>query len=253
LYKIPAKTLFIGQSLVFMPECHSTNDEALRLIREGQVPEGTVVITDNQTAGRGQRNNAWVARPGENLTFSIVLHPGFLQPKDQFQLNMCIALGITDFLEEVFSKELVQVKWPNDIIVNNKKVCGILIENQLSGSRMNTSIAGIGLNVNQQQFDFEQAGSLALVAGRQFALADVLKGVLEKIESRYLMLRSPNVQKLNSDYLSKMYWMGEWRIFADAQSEFTGKITGIDASGRLLIETNNDVKVYSVKEIRYLR
>jgi len=235
-----------------MPECHSTNDEALQRIRSGKVPEGTVVVTDNQTKGRGQRSNVWITLPGVNLTFSIILLPSFLPVNNQFYLNMSIALGIADFLQHLIPTKTVRIKWPNDIIIDDKKVCGILIENQLSGQRIQHSVIGIGLNVNQMQFEFEKASSLAALSGRAFQLPELLEGLLEKIEARYLMLRNQQTQKLLDDYLTTMYWIGERHIFSDAQTQFQGVIIGIDEIGRLRIEVGNEVKLFSVKEVNYL-
>src|SRR5690348_13137008 len=105
----------MGHSLVFMPECHSTNGEALRLLQDNPpVAEGTVIITDNQTAGRGQRGNTWESEPGKNLTFSIILKPTFLHPKDQFKLNMCVSLALHDYLTSQLQD--VKIKWPNDMM-----------------------------------------------------------------------------------------------------------------------------------------
>lgn len=253
MYKIPANTLFVGQSLVFMPECHSTNDEALQRIRTGKPAEGTVIITDNQTKGRGQRSNVWVTSPGVNLTFSIILLPTFLQAKDQFNLNMAIALGIADFVHNLIPEKVVRVKWPNDILIENKKVCGVLIENQLSGHRIQYSVVGIGLNVNQTHFEFDRASSLSVLSGSEFKLAEVLEGLLQHIEARYLMLRNNQIEKLYTDYLIAMYWIGERHIFSDAKSQFEGVIIGTDEIGRLRIRVENDVRVFSVKEVNYLQ
>ena len=129
MYKIPAKTLFMGQKLIYVPECHSTNSSLSDLINHADLPEGLVLITDNQTKGRGQRGNNWDSLPGENLTFSILLKPKFLATRDQFQLNMAIAIGIADGVRQLMSQQ-VSLKWPNDIMIDGKKVGGILIENQ---------------------------------------------------------------------------------------------------------------------------
>ena len=253
MYKIPANTLFVGQSLVFMPECHSTNDEALQRIRTGKAQEGTVIITDNQTKGRGQRSNVWLTAPGVNLTFSIILSPTFLPIQNQFSLNMSIALGIADLIQHLIPEKTVHIKWPNDIIIDDKKVCGILIENQLSAQRIQHSVVGIGLNVNQTQFEFDKASSLTALSGGKFQLPDVLEGLLEKIEARYLMLRNQQNQKLNADYLAAMYWIGEQHVFSDAQNQFEGVIIGVDEIGRLRIHVDGAVRTFSVKEVNYLQ
>lgn len=252
MYKIPANTLFVGQSLVFMPECHSTNDEASRLIQHEGTMEGTTVITGNQTAGRGQRGNTWHSESGKNLTFSIILKPTFLAVSDQFYLNMIVSLGVYDYLKTLFDED-VKIKWPNDILVKDKKVCGILIENQISGHKIQHSIIGVGLNVNQEKFELERAGSMKLFHDQEFELQQVLEGVLEKIESRYLMLREQLTEKLSVEYKSALYWLDEAHVFSSRQKLFEGKITGVDEFGRLTIETDTGVKYMSVKEVEFVR
>ena len=242
----------MGQSLVYMPECHSTNNEALGLFKAGKGIEGSVVITSNQTAGRGQRNNVWESEAGKNLTFSILLTPHFILPKDQFYLTICISLGIADYLNEALH-EHVKIKWPNDIIVKDKKLCGILIENQLSGQRIQSCIVGIGLNVNQENFISEKASSMKLLSGNEFVLEDELQKILKKIEVCYLMLRQGQTEKLFSEYITNMYWRGEKHLFSSFQTEFEGVVTGVDEIGRLRIETKENVKIFEVKEVQFLR
>lgn len=252
MYKIPANTLFVGQSLVFMPECHSTNDEASRLIQAGNVMEGTTVVTHHQTAGRGQRGNTWISEKGKNLTFSIVLKPAILPVKDQFYLNMSIALGVYDYLEEIF-KGHVKIKWPNDILIKGKKVCGILIENQLSGQQIQHSIVGVGLNVNQEKFSLENATSLRVLSGQEFQLEVVLEGVLEKIESRYLLIREQLLDTVSLAFTEVMYWLDEQHVFSTQGVEFTGRIIGVDEIGRLKIQTSEGLSTFGVKEVEFLR
>lgn len=242
----------MGQSLVYMPECHSTNDEASRLIQAGHVMEGTTVITHHQTAGRGQRGNTWISEEGKNLTFSIVLRPSVLPVKDQFYLNMAIALGVYDYLQDIF-KDHVKIKWPNDILVKGKKVCGILIENQVSGQQIQHSIVGVGLNVNQEIFSLEYATSLRQLSGKEFQLESVLESVLEKIESRYLLVREQLLDTLSIAFTEVMFWLGEQHVFSTHGAEFTGMVKGVDEIGRLKIQTNQGLRTFGVKEVEYLR
>lgn len=252
MYKIPANTLFVGQSLVFMPECHSTNDEASRLIQGGNVMEGTTVVTHHQTAGRGQRGNTWISEKGKNLTFSIVLKPAVLPVKDQFYLNMAVALGVYDYLHEIL-KDRVKIKWPNDILINSKKVCGILIENQVSGQQIQHSIVGVGLNVNQKKFSLENATSLCVLSGKEFQLEGVLEGVLEKIESRYLLIREQLLDSISITFTEVMYWLGEQHVFSTQGLEFTGMVIGVDEIGQLKIQTSEGLRTFGVKEVEFLR
>lgn len=253
MYKIPAKTLFMGHSVVFMPECHSTNDEASRLIESStNTLEGTVVITDSQTSGRGQRGNTWVSEPGRNLTFSIVIKPTFLSVQDQFMLNKAFSLGLYDYLS-VTLKATTKIKWPNDMLVSDKKICGILIENQIQGQNIQNTIVGIGLNVNQESFAMPTATSMKVFEGEDFLLENVLEGLLSCLEIRYLQLRSGNLDELNRDYLSALYWLQERHLFKKADELFEGEITGIDAFGKLKINVDGTTEYFDLKQIQFLK
>jgi BirA family transcriptional regulator, biotin operon repressor / biotin---[acetyl-CoA-carboxylase] ligase len=251
LYKIPATTLFFGKNLIFMPECHSTNDEMLLLCQKESAPEGTLIITAQQTAGRGQRGNVWEAEPGKNLTFTILVKPALLPIHQQFYLNIFVSLGIRDYLTET-ARLKVQIKWPNDILSRDKKICGILIENQISGSALTNSAIGIGLNINQQQFDVSSATSVLRETGEHAELSTALDALLNFLEARYLQLRSGKLSILKKDYLDNLYRLNEPFTFSDKSGVFVGMIKGIEESGRLIIEKGNTTETYDLKEIRYV-
>lgn len=242
----------MGKNLVFVPECHSTNSYALELCQQFPVaPDGTVVITDNQTAGRGQRGNQWLTAPGKNFTFSIVLRPSFLSPKDQFYLNVFTSLSIYDYLLKKGCNN-IRIKWPNDILVGSKKICGILIENIIAGNRFSNVVIGIGLNVNQDRFNVDTATSLCLELKRNFDLETELEELLAFIEARYLRLRANELQSMMTEYLILMYWLAEHHIFSDRHGKFEGTITGVDDLGRLKILTREGERLFDVKEISYV-
>lgn len=247
MYKIPANTLFMGQTLVYMPECHSTNAEALTTLqRDPNVAEGTVIITSNQTAGRGQRGNSWESEPGKNLTFSIILKPAFLHPKDQFKLSMAIALGLYDYLTTQVAE--VKIKWPNDMMLGTRKTGGILIENQINGQQLLSSVAGIGLNVNQEVFSVPTATSVAQQKGHEFNLNETLSELLQYLEGRYLQLRAGI--DLKSEYLDALYARGERRTFKTSDQIFEGVITGIDPVGLLEVELQSGKRYFDLKQIQ---
>jgi BirA family biotin operon repressor/biotin-[acetyl-CoA-carboxylase] ligase len=193
LYKIPARPLFLGKNLISVPECHSTNTALQALHDTSPQTEGTIFITAHQSAGRGQRGNSWEAEPGKNITFSVLLNPAFLPPADQFKLNMAVALGVAHGLQGLINAQVL-VKWPNDLWVRERKVGGILIENQLRGHHLSSSIVGIGINVNQQRFQSPLATSLAVEAGHEFQLQEVLEAVAESLEGEYLRLRAGSAE-----------------------------------------------------------
>jgi BirA family biotin operon repressor/biotin-[acetyl-CoA-carboxylase] ligase len=250
LYKIPANTLFFGKTLVFVPECHSTNSLASDLASK-KTAEGTLVITANQTAGRGQRGNTWSVEPGKNFTFSLVLYPKFLNVKDQFLLHQFVSLSLTDFLQNYFEQD-VKIKWPNDILIRGKKICGILIENQLSGVQLTQSIIGIGLNVNQTQFEIQTASSMAALASREFDLSIELEKLMSALENRYLQLKQGKTEGLQREYLERMYWRNELHFFSAKEEKFEGKIIGTNEMGRLQIEVDKTIRTFDLKEVSYL-
>lgn len=114
MHKILANTVFLGKDIIYMTECHSTNDVAAAKIKDGTAREGSIVLTDTQTKGRGQRGNRWYSEPGKNLTFSLVLAPTFMAPGAQFDLNRMVALAVKEALSRY--SEGIKVKWPNDIV-----------------------------------------------------------------------------------------------------------------------------------------
>ena len=251
MYKIPANTVFMGKNLVFVPECHSTNDIALQLCQQPSTAEGTVIITANQTAGRGQRGNLWHSEPGKNLTFSCILKPNFLSVKNQFYLNIIASLAVHDYLIEKTNAR-IQIKWPNDVMVNDKKIAGILIENQIQGNSHTHTVIGIGLNLNQNAFSITSATSLYQLNLRKYDLKSELNDVLHKLEAKYLQLKSGKENTLLKDYLNVMYWRNELHTFVTGYQSFEGTIVGLDDLGRLKINTNQGERFFGMKEIQYL-
>ncbi|MBL6447168.1 biotin--[acetyl-CoA-carboxylase] ligase [Fulvivirga sp. 29W222] len=249
MYKIPAKTLFLGKKVIFLPTCHSTNDEAAHLLEKHPVMEGTIVITNNQTAGKGQRGNAWLTEPGKNLTFTLVLKPNFLSIVQQFNLNIVISLGIVDYLNSI--RKGFQVKWPNDIYYKEQKICGVLIQNVLKSNRIEYTIVGIGLNVNQLKFPEEKAVSLAQVTGEIYDLQMALNSLCEYLEKQYMQLKRGELDALRNEYLNNMYRFGEDHLYKDKEV-FQGRITGISEHGLLEIETYKGLRKYNFKEVEFL-
>lgn len=243
-------TLFIGKDTIFLPMCHSTNDMAAGLLKENKIKEGAVVITDEQVAGRGQRGASWESQPEKNLTFSVVFEPDFLQPVQNFFLTIFTSLGLTDTLLNISPD--FKIKWPNDIFYNNRKVCGMLIENSIKGKFIKSSVAGIGLNVNQKEFKTPGAISLSKIAQKEFDKNRLLNEVLKTIEARYLQLKAGRFDELRSEYLERLYWIGEKRLFFD-HHYFEGTITGVSSTGRLIIDADGAVREYDFKEVKFIQ
>jgi BirA family biotin operon repressor/biotin-[acetyl-CoA-carboxylase] ligase len=238
------KTIFIGKNCIEVDKTDSTNSYLARLQEEKTLFEGTIVIAKRQEQGRGQRGATWESEPNKNLTLSILLLPTFLRPDEQFQLNKTISLGVAEFVLTVLSpfqggKGDVRIKWPNDIYIANKKVAGILIENSVSGNKLQQSIIGIGINVNQEKFSAELPNptSLKLISGKEFDLKECLEQLCSCIEKRYLELRANRISKIDSDYLKNLYRFGEFANYKYKGEEIKAKITGVTKAGKLMLET----------------
>lgn len=249
---ISPNTAFTGQQLIWLPACPSTNTEALQLLRENRASEGCTVITDDQTAGRGQRGNTWEATPAENLTLSIVWKPTFLAAGQQFLLSQAVALAAHDWASRFLPAEALRLKWPNDLYFGTQKLGGILIENTLSGAIIQASVVGLGLNVNQRHFGVPTATSLSLLTGRYFQREELAARLLECLEARYLQLRAGRVGELRRTYLAVLYRYQEWHPFEVGGQRVQGCIVGVEADGQLAVEIAGEVRRFHLQEIRYL-
>jgi len=251
LHKYFAKPLFLGKKIEFLTECHSTNDEMLSRIRIKDEQEGFILYTDNQIKGKGQRGNAWLSEPGQNLLFSILLKPKSLQIGHSHYLNLIAGLAVCHTLDQLFNLN-TELKWPNDVYINDRKIAGILVETVLSGHLVDDAVIGIGLNVNQSHFALPSATSVQIETGSKTDRESLLESVVSGIEAQYLFLKSQAYDKIKAAYYQKMRWRGELHEFKDINGVFEGEIIGIDETGRLLVKTLEVLKRYDVKEIEFL-
>jgi BirA family biotin operon repressor/biotin-[acetyl-CoA-carboxylase] ligase len=245
--------MIIGSDILFLPDVSSTNTHAVSLLRSGRPADGTVIHTNYQKSGRGQGSNRWVSDPDKNLLFSVILYPSMINPEDQFLISMAISLGICDFLERHIRG--ISIKWPNDIYANNDKIAGILIESSVMGEKLEYSVAGIGLNLNQEKFpgDIPNPVSLSTLSGKQYDLASSLKQLLSDLDWRYGILKNGETGQITDDYRSYLYRLNRRAGYHDAAGYFTGKITGVSSSGLLIIEKDNgEIYEYSFGEIDYI-
>lgn len=251
MYKILANTIFLGKDVLFLPECHSTNDEALSKIRSGQAIEGSIVITDHQTKGKGQRGNNWETQEGKNLTFSLILRPNFLDISEQFYLNMMVSNSILKLFQEYIPD--LMVKWPNDLIVEKTgKIGGILIENTFGASGWEYAVVGIGLNINQIDFGTSTATSFARLTGNQFDLKELFRMLIVSIEQGYIQLKKGKHQDIRKEYLSHLYLKDQWAEFSKGENQFQGKIVDITEDGKLIIGLENgEEEIFGLKEITF--
>lgn len=251
MYKILANTLFLGKDIHFLPDCHSTNDIALQALRQKEAFEGSIFITNHQTRGKGQRGNTWETKPGENLTFSLVLQPRFLDLSEQFLLNIAISNAIRQGLQEYIPQ--LQVKWPNDLVVPGMgKIGGILIENLVGSTGWEYAVVGIGLNINQREFSSPQATSLSLITGSSYPLEELFKLLITQVEQAYLALKKGKRELLQQEYLRHLYLLEHWTQYRSGDQTLDGKIIGLSDTGNLILElASGKQQSFGIKEITF--
>lgn len=249
---ISPNTLFIGQHIRHYASCESTNTLAQELLCKNEATEGTVIITSDQTKGRGQRGNSWEAQPGQNITLSVVLAPRFLGVGQQFYLNMAVALAVLDFGARYLPAAGLAVKWPNDLYWEDRKWGGILLENTVGGAFLSHSVVGIGVNINQTHFGSPLAVSFATVTGQTFAVPQLVARLLEQFEKRYLQVRQSRFDEIRHDYLRHLYRYQEEAPFLVNGERVTGQILGVDAIGQLAVQVAGKVAYFQFKEIAFL-
>jgi BirA family transcriptional regulator, biotin operon repressor / biotin---[acetyl-CoA-carboxylase] ligase len=247
-------TRFVGHHLVKLIKVDSTSNYLKTLLSNFKpLPQGTVIMADEQFAGRGQSNQKWLSQAGKNLTFSIFLVPHFLAVHQQFKLNQAITLGITDCLIKLLGNNC-KVKWPNDIYFNEDKIGGVLIENTVRGNKISESVIGIGLNVNQTQFDtaLKNANSLANILGVDFDLMALLGDILLAIEIRYLELAVGNLSVLDIAFTQRLFRFKQLCQFYDGKQIFWATIIGVSNTGLLILENDAGQQHFNLKEVELL-
>jgi BirA family biotin operon repressor/biotin-[acetyl-CoA-carboxylase] ligase len=246
----------IGNEIIRMKETDSTNRFFIDWLSREKPPEGTVIVVENQTAGRGMDGNAWESAPSQNLTFSFVLYPEFLAPDAQFYLNKAISLGISDTVSEIIKdEEKVRIKWPNDIYTGDHKVSGTLIQNGVKGNLYEYSVIGIGLNVNQETFhgDALNPVSLKMITGKDSNLDELLDKLLDNINRRYEQLKNGAIRELDEDYLSRLYRYKQLSGFIFREKQIQARIIGVNHYGQLVLEIPGEKIIEcDLKEIKFL-
>jgi BirA family transcriptional regulator, biotin operon repressor / biotin---[acetyl-CoA-carboxylase] ligase len=246
-------TNYVGKVLLHFDELTSTNDYARILSNETSTHEGTVIMADQQSKGRGQMGSSWESAPGQNLTASIILRPIWLRADLQSVLSKAISLAVYDAISSNINVENIWIKWPNDLIINQKKISGILIENTISGQNLSTSIVGIGINVNQTSFStsLTHAGSLQQITGQTIDTAILAVSLFEKIEYWYEILKKNGAEVIQTAYLQRLlgYQKEHNFLLPKANTVFQGTIVDVDIEGRLCVATQVGIQKFLVKEI----
>ncbi len=246
--------MIIGSKVIFKHSLESTNNYASDLLKQENLPEGTVIHSNYQTAGRGQQGNTWESEAGKNLLLSVILYPLKIKPEDQFLISMAVSLGVLDFVKSLMRG--CTIKWPNDIFAADRKIGGLLIENSILNNKIISSVTGIGLNINQVDFPryVPNAVSVKMITGKDYDLRDSLRQLLSRLDRRYRQLLSEKSQRMRNEYISSVYGFMEWRTYRTiSEGNLYGKIIGITQSGQLMIEDEDGaVNNFNFKEIEFI-
>lgn len=232
----------------------STNSFLRDLIRDHTSTKATCVVTNEQLAGRGQMGTTWQSEKGQNLTTSVFMPCEGINIGDQFYISMVVALSIYDTLSEISLPKLA-IKWPNDILSDKLKVCGILIENSIRNDRLQGVIIGIGLNINQLYFkNLPQAGSVRSIMGIRYEVEEILTILLKQIIFRFKLLKPSNFGLIKQEYESKLFRKDKPSMFIDqANKSFVAIIKGVKTSGKLKLQLEDEaIKTFDLKEVKLL-
>ncbi len=207
-------------------------------------------MADVQTQGKGQRGNVWLSESGKNLLSSFVFKPDNLSVENQIALTWATSLSLLETLRKFNIEALI--KWPNDVFVGGKKIAGILIENQLQGTRISCSIIGIGLNLNQTFFDDLNATSVLLETKQIVEPRKFLNLLAHEMNEQFQLIYSSNFEILKVEYENNLFQMNELKSYEDEFGVFVGKIIGTTEEGKILIEKSNAIQSYGLKEVTFL-
>ena len=244
--------------LIILEETDSTNRYLTELCNQRtEITELTTVSTERQTAGKGQRGNSWESEESKNLTFSIVFHPIFLEARRQFLISQIVSLSIKEELDKWTDN--ISIKWPNDIYWKDKKICGILIENNLSGQYIEQSIAGIGVNINQDIFlsNAPNPVSLKQITGQEHDRFQLLACIMERVKEYYSLLQHSisenNLSTITERYSDSLFRKDGFHYYVDTECRFLARLLRVEPDGQFILEDQTGrERGYLFKEVQYV-
>ena len=239
----------IGNQIIHLDRVDSTSNYVATLVSEGKARHGVVILAEKQTNGRGQRGAEWQSENSKNLLLSFYLEHNQFEIIQQEALTHFVSLAIQACLSKFKVKS--NIKWPNDILVGTKKIAGILIENQLRGNQISSSIIGIGLNVAQKTFEFLGSTSMAIEASEINSKDEVFKELIFQLNEKFELIRSKQFSKLKKEYLKSLWLLGKESIYESNGEKFMAILRGTAEFGRLQLERDNILYVYDLKEIKF--
>jgi BirA family biotin operon repressor/biotin-[acetyl-CoA-carboxylase] ligase len=241
--------------IIRFDEIESTNNYLKQLIREKSVAEGTVVISEFQSDGRGQQGNSWFSTKGKNLLFSLLLRPKNLLANEMFILSCITSLAIEKTLSKLIDN--VSIKWPNDIYWNEKKIAGILIENNLQEGLVKSSIVGIGLNINEVSFPDNLPNPISLhqITKTEYDKMQILDALFHEFFALYHRLENGEAVEIKEEYRQKLFRADGYFLFEDSNGKFFAKIVDVLSSGHLILEAEAEQskRKYAFKEVQFIR
>lgn len=238
--------------LIKLREVTSTN-AYLRQHIPAADEEMTVVTAEYQSAGRGQGKNTWESEEGENLLFSILCHPQHVPARRQFILSQAIALAVRDALRPIVGP--VEIKWPNDIYWHHHKLGGILIECSLTGAMVRDCILGVGLNINQQEFENLTKNPISLyqITHRDIDRQELLSTIIDDFQHYLRLIELGNYDSIAADYMSHLYRRNGFHLYRDAGGEFLARFVTIEPTGRLVLKDEDGMlRAYAFKEVKFM-
>ena len=247
------KKYFTDKNLIELDVVDSTNNYTANLLLKTKLVDRSVIMAHFQTSGRGQRGEVWESEPGKNLLFSLVLKADCLDTENYFLLSKIVAISLNEVIEDLSGK-IGFIKWPNDIYMEGKKIGGILIENQWKGKYIDNAIIGVGLNINQVNFDYlQQATSLSLLTSKTFDLHEILHMICLKVDVYYQKLVKKQFKKIDQYYFEHLLYSNEWKYYKlEDGSLIEGMITDVKPNGLLSLQLmNGETKEFNFKEIEF--
>jgi BirA family transcriptional regulator, biotin operon repressor / biotin---[acetyl-CoA-carboxylase] ligase len=254
--KLANKTLILMKKykIISVDKTPSTNTYLQQLAQQKNLDSYTCVRAIEQTQGKGQGEHKWISGVGENLTFSIFLKLNNLHSEKLFIINKCVALTVIDLLKKHMPLCHISIKWPNDIIVNNGKIAGILIENLFFNNTI-SSIIGIGININETTFPHFhiQAVSLKCLTQKHYDLEKLLQTFMSSFVKKTTQLTQQNIKKIENEYDNHLLFYKEYKSFFINEQRIVGQIIGVDSMGKLIFQhkTNSKIETFEHGEIVY--
>jgi birA, biotin-[acetyl-CoA-carboxylase] ligase region len=238
---------------IHLKETDSTSQFLKTISENEELPSGSIVCADFQTAGRGQRGNTWESEAGKNLLFSILFRPSTVPANIPFVISEMISLSVKYTLDKYIPD--IFVKWPNDIYHKEKKIAGMLIENTIQQEKVIQSIVGIGININQTEFrsDVPNPISMALITGHTFDIISIMEVFRHEFAVQCQHLNDNSFEHIHTEYLNSIYRKEGFHKYRDSTGIFYAEIYDIEPTGHLILkQTDGTYSRYAFKEVSYV-